>query len=90
MYKRRQWKEGELAQYFPRYIYERPQPCIIKEVDFDGVVRKIFFHERRIMAGCEDWGIHDKFLSRDEGRFLEEYTEPVLSIDDLDYSEALD
>lgn len=83
-YTRRTWNEGDIAQFFPRHIYIRPQPCTIKEVDDSGTVRTIFFHERRIMPGCEDWGIHDKSLSRDEGRFLEEYVIPELTLDDFE------
>lgn len=74
MYTRKQWKEGDIAQYFPQHIYHHPQACTIKKVAASGAVTRIFFHELPIArAGLEDFGINEKYISRDENRFLQEY-----------------
>ena len=88
MYKHKQWREGDIAQYFPPHIYIRPQPCIIKKVSDSGAVTRIFFHQRRVhrstlkAIGLEDFAINEKYISQDENRFLQEYVVPRIVDED--------
>ena len=69
-----QWKEGDIAQFFPFPSFNNPIPCTITEVDPYGVVNVIVYHELPRKP--------ERFLTRWLNRYLEPFVPRIVFVED--------
>jgi len=68
-----QWKEGDIAQFFPP-LFNNPIPCTITEVDPLWIVNVIVYHELPRKP--------ERFLTRWLNRYLEPFVPRIVFVED--------